>query len=89
MVLRFTCTHAACADDPEAPKTTTRLISKASYERGIVLARCGHCERQHLIADRLGWFGDKTDIEQILAARGEEVQRLMSSDDGEGLLHIE
>ena len=89
MVLRFTCTHGACGEDPEAPKTTTRLISKASYESGIVVARCGHCDSQHLIADRLGWFGERTDIEEILAARGEEVQRMNRDDDEGEMLHIE
>ena len=44
---------------------------------GVVLVRCTCCDRPHLIADNLGWFGDKGDnIERILAERGEEVQRM-------------
>lgn len=92
MLLRFTCTHADCADHPDGPRTTTKIISKNSYEKGIVLVRCGHCTQLHLIADRLGWFGDATDIEQILRERGDEVRRMQSSEeagDVESLLHIE
>lgn len=57
MLLRFTCTHDGCG------RTTSKIISKNSYENGIVLARCSSCDNLHLIADRLGWFGDRTDIE--------------------------
>ena len=59
---------------------------------GIVVVRCDCCDKQHLIADNLGWFGDKTNIEQILAERGEEVQRILSTEaagDGAELLHVE
>jgi hypothetical protein len=86
MLLRFTCTHGDCTADGE-DRITTKIISKNSYDNGIVLARCAHCENLHLISDRLGWFGDRTDVEQILAARGDEVRRMLSSD--EELLHIE
>ena len=72
MLLRFTCTHEACDEKP----TITRVISKRSYEQGVVLVRCPSCLRQHLIADRLGWFGEKADIEQIMAEKGEAVQRM-------------
>ena len=88
MVLRFTCTH----ERPDAPeeRTTTKLISKGSYESGIVVVRCDCCDKQHLIADNLGWFGERTNIEATLAARGEQVQRyLREGDDGGELLHVE
>ena len=90
MLLKFTCTHGDCGDDPDGPRTTTKIISKNSYEQGIVLCRCSHCQSLHLIADRLGWFGERTDVEQILAERGEEVRRMLSTDENaESLLHIE
>lgn len=35
MVIRFTCTHAPCVEtSTEEERTTTRLISKKSYEQG-------------------------------------------------------
>ena len=43
--------------------------------------------RGYSIADRLGWFGDRTDIEEILQ-RGEEVRRMISDGESEEL-HIE
>ena len=89
MLLRFTCTHEDCTAEPGVDRTTTKIISKGSYEKGIVLVRCQGCENLHLIADRLGWFGDRTDIEEILAARGEEVRRMISDGESEELLHIE
>ena len=40
MVLRFTCTHKPCeAESTEEERTTTRLISKHSYERGALKLR--------------------------------------------------
>merc|ERR1719231_1116188 len=87
MLLRFTCTHDDCTYDGQ-DRTTTKVISKNSYENGIVLVRCSHCENLHLIADRLGWFGNRTDVEEMLATRGEEVRRMLSSEEA-ALLHIE
>ena len=78
MILRFTCTHEGpTSPPPGTERTHSRTISKRSYEEGVVLVRCGCCNRPHLIADNLGWFGDKKEnIEGILAERGEEVQRI-------------
>lgn len=52
-----------------------KMISRESYEKGVVVARCGGCDNIHLIADRLGWFGDPSSVEDFLAARGEEVKK--------------
>ncbi|KAJ9553618.1 hypothetical protein OSB04_017663 [Centaurea solstitialis] len=54
---------------------SVKTISRESYEKGVVVARCGGCDNYHLIADHLGIFGEKGSIEDILAARGEEVKR--------------
>ncbi|CAH1429152.1 unnamed protein product [Lactuca virosa] len=52
---------------------SVKTISRESYEKGVVVARCGGCDNYHLIADHLGIFGEKGSIEDILAARGEEI----------------
>ena len=83
MLLRFTCAHEACEEAP----TITRVISKSSYEKGVVIVRCPSCQRQHLIADHLGWVDDKgTTIESIMAEKGEAVQRSLLDEE---LLHID
>lgn len=45
-----------------------------------MIVRCQACDKQHLIADNLGWFGDAVNIEQILAQRGEQVKRILLDD---------
>ncbi|XP_057979122.1 uncharacterized protein LOC131165395 [Malania oleifera] len=52
-----------------------KTVCRESYEKGVVVARCGGCNNLHLIADRLGWFGEPGSVEDYLAARGEEVKR--------------
>ncbi|EPS59740.1 hypothetical protein M569_15064, partial [Genlisea aurea] len=67
LVMMFTC--RVC--DTRSVKTTCR----SSYDKGVVIARCDGCNNLHLIADRLGWFGEKGSVEDFLAARGEEVKK--------------
>lgn len=53
---------------------SVKTASRESYEKGVVVARCGGCDNLHLLADHLGMFGEKFSVEDFLAARGEEVK---------------
>ncbi|XP_024525381.1 DNL-type zinc finger protein [Selaginella moellendorffii] len=54
---------------------SAKTFSRETYDRGVVIVRCGGCSNLHLIADRLGMFGDKGSVEDFLAERGEKVKR--------------
>ena len=64
----FTCN--AC--ETRAVKT----FSRHAYEKGIVIVTCPGCENKHLIADNLGWFGDNTNVEKLLAEKGQAIEQL-------------
>ena len=47
-----------------------RGFSRQAYEKGVVIVRCPSCDARHLVADRLGWFGDRGSVEDFLKGRG-------------------
>ena len=74
-LLGFTCTHDKDCRTPQEERRMFKPVSKNAYHNGVALAKCP-CEKLHLIADNLNWFGEEKNIEEIIKARGEEVQKL-------------
>ncbi|OWR43614.1 hypothetical protein KGM_205261 [Danaus plexippus plexippus] len=61
----------------------SKFITKLAYYKGVVIVICDGCENKHLIADNLNWFTDmngKKNIEDIMAEKGETVQKISSKD---------
>ena len=55
----------------DAETRSAKMFSKKTYETGVVIVRCSGCQGNHLIADRLGWFGEPGSIEDYLKQQGE------------------
>mmetsp|Transcript_1816 Transcript_1816/g.2336 ORF Transcript_1816/g.2336 Transcript_1816/m.2336 type:complete len:224 (+) Transcript_1816:178-849(+) len=79
MVIGFTCTYAGACHTQEEARRQYKIISKKSYYEGVCLVKCP-CEKLHLIADNLGWFGEDRNIEEILAKRGDKLRKLRVED---------
>ena len=64
----------------------SHIISKKAYTEGVVFVKCKQCENNHLIADNLKWFRDsKTNIEDLLAEKGEKVRKISGNEVSEYL----
>jgi len=83
LTLQFTCDFRGCELPPDANRTEKKIISENSYENGVVLARC-KCQKFHLIADNLGWFGESAwNVENILA------EKMMDGQTDQDLIDVE
>lgn len=52
----------------------SKFFTKNAYHHGVVLIRCEGCHAVHLMADNLGWYGDKkTNIETIMKEKNSSV----------------
>ena len=56
---------------PAAETRSAKPFSRQAYEHGVVIVQCPSCRARHLLADRLGWFGEAGSIEDVLADKGE------------------
>lgn len=54
---------------------SAKTMSRQTYEQGVVIVRCGGCKNLHLIADRLGWFGEPGSVEDFLMQKGVEIRK--------------
>jgi protein import protein ZIM17 len=62
---------------------SAKQFTERAYRRGVVIVRCPGCQSLHLIADRLGYFGDgEWDLERIAEHRGESVRTVTDADGG-------
>ena len=51
---------------------SSKGFSKRAYNFGVVIVTCPGCQSKHVLADRLGWFGEKGDVEDFLRERKQE-----------------
>jgi len=57
-------------------------FSRQAYTEGVVIVQCDQCEKRHLVADNLKWFGDDgKNIEDILREKGESVRKGLAIQD--------
>eukprot|EP00921_Rhytidocystis_pertsovi_P020645 GHVQ01032943.1.p1 GENE.GHVQ01032943.1~~GHVQ01032943.1.p1 ORF type:complete len:120 (-),score=7.61 GHVQ01032943.1:730-1089(-) len=55
-------------------RTFLDVCPQNAYHTGVVIIRCPGCDKLHLVADRLGWYSDKScSIEDIMAEKGQSV----------------
>lgn len=62
LVMMFTCVQCEVR--------SAKAFSKEAYQRGVVMIECPGCGGRHLIADHLGWFGEKGTVEDFAKERG-------------------
>ena len=44
-----------------------RGFSRQAYENGVVIVTCPGCSSKHVVADRMGWFGEPGSVEDFIA----------------------
>jgi mitochondrial protein import protein ZIM17 len=83
LALVFTC--AICNT------RSVKQFTERAYSHGVVIVTCPSCKKQHLIADRLGYFADddgKTfDMNTLAERTGHSVKRV-TQEDGSGLTTV-
>lgn len=77
LALLFTCN--------KCDNRAMRSFSKQAYQNGVVIVQCPGCQARHLIADNLGWFGGRRNVEEMAADQGQEVRW---HDSGGGALEL-
>ena len=85
LALVFTC--AVCNT------RSVKQFTERAYAHGVVIVTCPGCKKQHLIADRLGYFADddgKTfDLNTLAERTGRSVKRVtMQGEDGSKLTTV-
>lgn len=74
-----------------------RGFSRQAYEKGVVIVTCPECQVKHVVADRMGWFGEPGSVEDFIAEKaradggGEDKATRGSirlTEDGDGTLEI-
>jgi len=59
---------------------SVKAFSRAAYTKGVVLVRCPGCQSHHLIADHLGFFGEKGwTVESLEKEQGVRVRRMSAT----------
>ena len=71
ITLRLVCAKSNTQLAISADTRSAKPYSKRAYDHGVVIVTCPGCNGRHLLADRLGWFGERSSIEDILAERGD------------------
>jgi transcription elongation factor Elf1 len=83
LALVFTC--AICNT------RSVKQFTEQAYSHGVVIVTCPSCKKQHLIADRLGYFADddgKTfDLDTLAERTGHSMKRV-TQEDGSGLTTV-
>ena len=46
-----------------------RGFSRQAFENGVVIVTCPGCQVKHVIADRMGWFGEPGSVEDFIAQK--------------------
>lgn len=82
LALVFTCTVCNTR--------SAKQFTEQAYNHGVVIVTCPGCQRQHLIADRLGYFQDGAfDLDTIAAQTGQTFKRVTDrNSDGGGIVQI-